>query len=117
MYKFQCLKCGSSELSYGKWIYCEDRALINTDDGFIEYYDQEIDDNNVFGVVSRYLCHICKTPILHHGHMIVTENELKDYLEMTIDQRTETQAEFDQKAEDDILDDDLEYSWSDKMLL
>ena len=115
MEKFQCLKCSGSELVYDKWIKCRDKVLIQYDTGFITYFDQEINDADVLPVECRFICSCCGQPPKLYGECIVTEANFQVYLEMTIDQRAEMQAEYDQKQEDEIAEVDL--SVSDTMLL
>lgn len=116
MNEFQCLACSGSKLSYEKWIKCRERILMQPT-GHIEYVDQDINDADVLPVECRFICTCCGQPPMLHGECIVTEAELKDYLELTVDKRTEMQDEYEQKQEHEITNDDLEYPWSDKMLL
>jgi hypothetical protein len=112
MSEFICEKCGSTELGYQKWIYCEEKVLIRPD-GQHEYFDQQIDDNKVFGVGCRFICGSCgKSPMLY-GDYITDEAELKTYLKLTPAQRAEIQADYEQKdeqqaqPEEEPADDDI----------
>ena len=81
MEKFNCINCGSSQLKYQKWIKFEDKVIIHPS-GHIEYYDQEVDDNDLFGVDCRYICGSCKKPLqLFNGFNIQTESQLQNYIE------------------------------------
>lgn len=100
MEQFKCLNCGAEdELSYEKWIKFRTAVLIQPD-GLMTYFDQDINDNEVLGVEGRFICSCCGKPPMLYGNCIVVENELKDYLQMSFDQRAEMQAEFEQREEE-----------------
>lgn len=94
MHKFKCLTCGSEELSYEKWIKCREKVSIRPD-GHVEYFDQDINDTDMLPVECRFICACCGKPLMFYGNSIVTEAELQDYLDMTVDQRAEMQAEYE----------------------
>jgi len=92
---FVCFKCGSEKLMYEKWVKCQEKVIIHHD-GHIEYVEQKIDDNNVLRVECRYVCSSCGEPPMLYGDYITTEDDLKEYLEMSLEERAEMQADFEQ---------------------
>ena len=112
MYNFKCLSCSGSKLRYGKWIKCDEDVLVHQEDDFIEYINQQIDDNNVLGADCRFICGSCGEPPMLYGDYITTEDELNDYLKMSLEERAEMQADFEQmlneeaKIEEKLLEDE-----------
>ena len=94
MEKFTCLSCGSSELSFIKWVKCVEKVVIHPD-ARIEYDDQQIDDTEMLGAEYRYVCACCGKPPLLYGHYVENEDELIEYLNMTLDVRTQMQIKYE----------------------
>ncbi|MHB9069644.1 MAG: hypothetical protein ACYC54_04665 [Sedimentisphaerales bacterium] len=97
---FMCLTCGSTKLSYKKWISCQEDVLIHQN-GHKEYVNQTIDDTNAIGVECRFICGSCGEPPMLYGDYIVTEDELNEYLEMSLKKRAEMQADFEQRLNEE----------------
>ena len=95
MFKFQCLYCGSNELIFSKWVKCEEKVIIHSNDHI--NYHQHIDDNDVLGAEHRFICGTCKKPLLYGN--LTTEEELIDYLNLSGQERAEIQADYEQKEE------------------
>ena len=92
-HSFNCNKCGSNKLSYGKWVYAT--ADVNTQPGGnITYGPTVIDEDSELGGFSTFICAGCKTP-LYCGHWAIeTERELLDYLKMTPEARERMQQRY-----------------------
>jgi hypothetical protein len=110
MFKFQCLSCGSTELSYEKWVRCREKVL-HRPDGHIEYNDQQINDNEVCRFGRGYTCTCCGKPLMLYRDVLATEDELEEYLGLTMEERVQME---DYKVPSD---DDLDLPGYDKMLL
>ena len=95
MEKFKCLSCGSFELSFVKWVKCVEKVVVHKNN-HIEYYDQQIDVKDMLRAEYRYICACCGRPPMLYGTSIMTEDDLLEYLDMTVDERAAMQAEYEQ---------------------
>lgn len=93
MEHFNCFKCGGSELSYQKYVKYVDKVIIHPDD-HIEHHQQKIDETDVIGAEHYYICACCGMPPMFRGDYITTEDELVEYLGMTLEERAEMLAEY-----------------------
>lgn len=96
MEKFVCLHCGSSELSYEKWVKREDKVIVH-DNGSIECYDKQIDTAKVDWSYDQYICGSCTKPLLFYDDNfgfgeVSTEDQLLNYLSLSIQERKEMLA-------------------------
>lgn len=101
MYKFICPTCGSSELVFTCWVKCDSKVIVY-DDGFIEYQQKDIDDNDVLGAEYRFICGTCRQPLKVHGEFITTESELADYLNLSAQQFEEIEANYQSQMEQEV---------------
>lgn len=106
MTEFKCLNCGSTELSYVKWVKCQEKAIIRTD-GHIEYCDQAIYDNDMLEAEHHYACTQCGKPPMFCDKRIMTESKLLEYLAMAVYERTVLEAEHEQMKDDAVLNADI----------
>jgi hypothetical protein len=86
MIKFVCNNCGSSNLSYQKYVKCVTPVEIKEDETVV-YRSSAIDEDDSLGVECRFCCANCGTTIYHRGDPLETEGDLLHYLSMSEDER------------------------------
>lgn len=99
MERFICENCGSTELIYDNWVRCRKKVIIQST-GFIEYFDQNINVDDILPAEYRFICGSCgKSPMLY-GNYITDEAELIDYLNLTAEEKAEMQEDYEKRADE-----------------
>ena len=74
--KFECQKCGSSELVFTSYAKCL-IPVVTKDDGSIEYLEPVVNSDDYIENTSYFYCPGCGSPV---GGGLQTERELSEYL-------------------------------------
>lgn len=103
MFSFKCLKCGSTNMGYQKWVESCSPAVIDSE-GHVEYKMAIVDKDNELGAVDGFVCMDCKDTLCLRGSQVETEGELIFYLSLTPEERydlgTAYLDNFDDQAEE-----------------
>ena len=78
MRKFKCVRCGSQEAAYQKYVKCVNH--VNLENQSIVYEEGQFNEDDHLPVEYGYVCRDCGLQLRHAGRWIQTEQDLIRYL-------------------------------------
>ena len=93
--QFTCVKCGSHELGYQKYVKCIAPVKLQQN-GHVEYGLSEFDEDDYICADDYFMCLNCGKAVEHCGWEMKTEKELIDYLNIDPNIRKKEEKEHEE---------------------